>query len=168
VKAWSFALYFGGLVGVVEIGDCGTRRFMCAEAHTVDKWIQRGNERIRLPRIWTNDFLWLRGRRGGCETCSWETGPQPWKQAQISTFNGSGATRRSNKNHGFIDHGNGRTAHPIRDAVIYGSCKHRICSTLERRRTIHACGLSPPPCTPAVYNAVSQHISDAVRNEPFV
>lgn len=52
-------------------------------------------------------------------------------------------TTFSDENHGFIQLGNGRAAHPIRNAVIFGCCKHRISSTLASRRTIHACGLSP-------------------------
>lgn len=85
-----------------------------------------------------------------------------------SLFNGGGATRRSYENYGLIDLGNGRAAHPIREAVIFGSCKHQICLTLERRHNNSCLRTQPPLCTPAVYNAVSQVISDAVGNEPLV
>lgn len=73
-------------------------------------------------------------------------------------------TTFSDENHGFIQLGNGRAAHPIRNAVIFGCCKHRISSTLASRRTIHACGLSPQCTFTAVYNAVSW---DAVGSKAF-
>jgi hypothetical protein len=67
-----------------------------------------------------------------------------------------------------VDLRNGRAAHPIRNAVVFvGICKHRILSsTLERRRTIHACDSAPHRANPQF--TMRSVVSDAVGTVPLV